>query len=62
MLSLNKQKPRWLAPWSVTKEKDNNYVSIDVVLKKQPEEYTQNELIKIQTAIEEADDYFINNL
>jgi len=45
--------------WMVKKE-ESNYVSIDVVLKKN--EYTNEEIQQIRELIIEADEYFITNL
>jgi len=42
----------------VVKQKEENYVSVDVVLKKLPEEYTQAEIEIIRGAIIYADQYF----
>ena len=46
----------------VKQQEECNYVSIDVVLKKQPNEYTQEEMQIIRDAIIEADEYFIEIL
>jgi len=46
----------------VIQQEEENYVSIDVVLKKQPNEYTESELIIIRDAIIKADEYFDNAL
>lgn len=46
----------------VIQQEENNYVSFDVYLKKQPKEYTQEECQIIQKAIIDADNYFIKNL
>lgn len=46
--------------WGVQHEE--NYVSIDVVLKKQPNEYSQKEINVIREAIVSADDFFVNTL
>ena len=42
----------------VIQQEEENYVSIDVCLKKQPEEYSQEEIQKISLFITNADDYF----
>ena len=46
----------------VIQQGEENYVSIDVCLKKQPKEYSQEEMQLIRDAIVEADYYFENNL
>ena len=46
----------------VLQQEEFNYVSIDVVLKKSPEEYTQEEIQQIRDMIIEADDYFTSKL
>lgn len=46
----------------VVKQEEPNYVSIDVYLKKQPEQYTQEELQTISKAIIDADNYFVDKL
>jgi len=46
----------------VVEEQQDNYVSVDVNLKKQVEEYTDEEIQVIRKAIEEADCYFVDNL
>jgi hypothetical protein len=47
--------------WVIQQEEDN-YVSIDVCLKKAPELYTQEEMQKLRDIIIEADNYFEENL
>lgn len=42
----------------VIQQEEENYVSIDVYLKKDPELYTQEELQKISAKIVEVDNYF----
>jgi hypothetical protein len=42
----------------VIQQEETNYVSIDVYLKKQPNEYSQEECQIISNAIVEADNYF----
>ena len=46
----------------VIQQEETNYVSIDVYLKKQPNEYTQEECQIISKAIIDADNYFENYL
>lgn len=46
----------------VIQQEEENYVSIDVYLKKLPNEYTQKELMIIRNAIINADEYFIKEL
>ena len=46
----------------VKQQEEENYVSIDVILKKQPNEYTQEELQIIRDEIIKADEYFIYHL
>lgn len=46
----------------IIKQEEENYVSIDVCLKKQPNDYTQEEIEQIRNLIIEADDYFKNQL
>jgi len=46
----------------VIEQEESNYVSIDVYLTKQPNEYTQQELNIIKDAIIKADEYFIEKL
>ena len=46
----------------VIQQEEENYVSIDVYLKKQPNEYSQEECQIISNAIIEADNYFNNYL
>jgi len=46
----------------VIQQEEENYVSIDVCLKKQPKDYTQEEIEQIRQLIIEADDYFTNEL
>lgn len=47
--------------WMV-EQQEENYVSVDVYLKKKPSEYTQLEMQEIGNIITEADDYFIEKL
>ena len=42
----------------VIQQEEENYVSIDVYLKKKPSEYTQEEMKIISEAIMEVDEYF----
>lgn len=46
----------------VIQQEEENYVSIDVWLKKQPSEYTNKELTEIREAIITADNYFDTKL
>lgn len=46
----------------VIKQEEENYVSIDVVLKKPSKDYTQQEIQEISDIIVKADQYFIDNL
>ena len=46
----------------VKQQEEDNYVSIDVVLKKLPHEYSQAEIQIIRDVIIEADEYFIEKL
>ena len=46
----------------VIEQQEENYVSIDVCLKKPANEYTQDELIRIRELIIEADRYFEDKL
>jgi hypothetical protein len=46
----------------VIKQEEENYVSIDVFLKKDPELYTQQEIGKISAKIVEVDNYFEEKL
>jgi len=46
----------------VIKQEEENYVSIDVVLKKAVEDYTQAEIDIIKEAITVADEYFTDKL
>ena len=46
----------------VIQQEEENYVSIDVILKKPVGEYTQNEIRQISDWIGIADDYFIMEL
>lgn len=46
----------------VIQQEEENYVSIDVVLKKKPKDYSQEERIKIRDIIIKADEYFETNL
>ena len=46
----------------VVREKDTNYVSIDIVLKKNVNDYSQEDLIKIREIIINADEYFQTEL
>lgn len=46
----------------VIQQQEENYVSIDVLLKKMPEEYTQEEIEKIRDVIIEANQYFEKEL
>lgn len=46
----------------VIQQEEPNYVSIDFELKKQPEEYTQEEMQQIRDAIIKADQYFEEKL
>ena len=46
----------------VVQQEEENYVSIDVLLKKQPEEYSQEEMEEIRELIIKADNYFDLNL
>ena len=46
----------------VIKQQEENYVSIDVVLKKDALQYTEMEIETIKTAIINADDYFQREL
>jgi hypothetical protein len=44
------------------KQEDSNYVSLNVILKKDAEQYTQDEMVKIKEAIIEADQYLDKKL
>lgn len=46
----------------VVQQEEENYVGIDVYLKKRPEEYTQAEIRFIAAKIEGWDDYFATQL
>lgn len=46
----------------VEQQEENNYVSIDVVLKKPVGEYSQQETAEISKLIVEWDNYFMNQL
>ena len=46
----------------VIQQEEENYVSIDVFLKKQPNEYSQEEIQQIRDMIINADDYFQTEL
>lgn len=46
----------------VLQQEEENYVSIDVMLLKPAEEYTQEEMIQLRDIIIEADDYFQKEL
>ena len=46
----------------VVQQEEENYVSIDIYLKKQPNEYTQEECMLIQKAIINAENYFEKHL
>jgi|GEM_PF-4995182 len=47
--------------WAIQQEEEN-YVSIDVVLKKPVKDYTQEEIQQISNLILESDEYFRDNL
>lgn len=46
----------------VIKQEENNYVSIDVCLKKNPDDYTQDEIGKISQLIQMWNEQFWNEL
>ena len=46
----------------VIQQEETNYVSVDLYLKKQPNEYTEQEMILIRDSIIEAESYFENVL